>query len=462
MKTNFVQKLERWLQAAKAHYPWEFMALIICSYVFPAMYGILNRYFIGYMNYDSVVVDQSFEALEVVFEVVLEMFPLAVLALIARMYTQVEKVKSVILASILLQSIITVVFVIVSLIFMPNFIDWIHTPASVTDLAEQYFRIKTFSFPLQAMAAVFVIAIKALKKGKLAVLLSLATVLMNFFLDAIFISNYTFSLQLGLIGSAWDYFFANLFSCCLSGGVLWYYLRGKKRTEFSFWDTTKKIFQIGKWIGLESAIRNVGYIMGVVAVVNIIGATEPNAIGGYNTAMWIMWVITLIPILAWTEATNIAVGHAYGEGKVQAMKDIQALSTLLMAIYMGAWVLIGAWWWSDISTWLNSGISEDVALYSVRTFQVLIVPYMFYVIGSGLKAFYIGTGKPAWVFLSSAIVNVAIYIPLGLVAGSPGIVLTYQGFLGITFAVFSLDLVLTILFLRYRGYNRLPNTGIPG
>jgi len=58
-----------------------------------------------------------------------------------------------------------------------------------------------------------------------------------------------------------------------------------------------------------------------------------------------MWVITLVPVLAWTEATNIAVGHAYGERKVQAMKDIQALSTLLMVIYMGAWVLIGAFWW---------------------------------------------------------------------------------------------------------------------
>nr|MDO8088446.1 MATE family efflux transporter [Candidatus Sigynarchaeum springense] len=199
-----------------------------------------------------------------------------------------------------------------------------------------------------------------------------------------------------------------------------------------------------------------GYIMGVVAVVNLIGATEPSAIGGYNTAMWIMWVITLVPVLAWTEATNIAVGHAYGERKVQAMKDIQALSTLLMVIYMGAWVLIGAFWWGDISKWLNSGISEEVALYSVLAFQVLIVPYIFFVIGSGLKAFFIGTGNPAWVFLSSAIVNVAIYIPLGLATGTPGFVLTFQGFLWVTFVVFSLDLVLTMLFLKYRGYSRLP------
>ncbi len=242
-----MQKFERWYHAAKEHYPWEYMALIICAYVFPAAYGIMNRYFIGYMDFESVVVDQSFEALEVVFEIVLEMFPLAVLALVARHYTDLERVKSVIVSSVLLQLAITAGFVAASLAFMPGFIDWISTPEAVRGLAEEYFRIKAFSFPLQAMSTVFVIAIKALKRGRLAVLLSLAGVVVNFLLDAAFISNYPFSLRLGLVGSAWDHFFANVFGCGLSGGVLWHLLRGTKRSGLAFWNTTKQVFTIGKW-----------------------------------------------------------------------------------------------------------------------------------------------------------------------------------------------------------------------
>ena len=67
--------------------------------------------------------------------------------------------------------------------------------------------------------------------------------------------------------------------------------------RLNLWENTKNIFPIGKWSGLESAVRNLGYIMGVVSVVNIIGGTNPDAIGGYNTAMWVMWAIILIPIL---------------------------------------------------------------------------------------------------------------------------------------------------------------------
>ncbi|MBI2184030.1 MAG: hypothetical protein HYU39_03620 [Thaumarchaeota archaeon] len=65
------------------HYPWDYILLILVAWIIPAAYGLLNRYFIGYMSYESVVVNQSYEAVEVALEVLLEMFPLAVLVLVA-------------------------------------------------------------------------------------------------------------------------------------------------------------------------------------------------------------------------------------------------------------------------------------------------------------------------------------------------------------------------------------------
>lgn len=445
----------RWVHAARTHFPWDFMSLILLSYIIPALYGLLNRYFIGYMSYDSVIVDQSYEALEVIFEVFLEMFPLAVLALVAKQYHDLVEVKKTVVSSALLQCILTLVFVLITWFTIPWFIDWIHTPAAAQILAVRYFRIKTFSLPLQALATVFLIAIKSLKKGKTALFIACFTLVVNFLLDAIFISNFSWSLHLGLIGSAWNTFASSLFSFLLSGFVLYRILHHVECPSINLWSTARSIFRIGKWTGLESGIRNLGYIMGVVTVVNIIGATDPSAIGGYNTAIWVMWVITLVPVLAWTEATNIAVGHAYGQQDVQGMKDVQVISTVLMGGYMVLWVGIGFLWWDDISMWLNAGIQSEVATYSMRTFTYLIWPYILFTVGSGLKSFFIGTGQPQAVFWTSTIVNGIIYIPVGIYANANPTVITYTAFLWITVGVFCIDFGLTCAFLAKWGYNRL-------
>jgi len=54
-----------------SHYPWDYMLFIFVAWAVPALYGLLNRYFIGYMTYESVVTEQSFESLEVLMEVFL-------------------------------------------------------------------------------------------------------------------------------------------------------------------------------------------------------------------------------------------------------------------------------------------------------------------------------------------------------------------------------------------------------
>jgi Na+-driven multidrug efflux pump len=310
--------------------------------------------------------------------------------------------------------------------------------------------------PFQAMSTVLIVAIKSMRKGWLAVSLAGVGVFINFILDAIFISNFHFSLKLGLIGSAWNNVAANIILFLIAGIIFWWLVRKEVKIDLKVEkDVAKSIFKIGRWTGLESLVRNAGYIIGVIAVVNFIGDLEGSAIGGYNTAMWVMWAITLIPVLAWTEATNVAVGNAYGKKDYKGMRDIQKLSIFIVGAYMVAWALLGLIVWRPISSWLNGGASNEVIDYSVITFQLLIFPYILFAIGSCIKSFFIGTGRPFWIFFTSMIVNLGIYVPLGLMVKASMIEISYYDFLLVTNVVFVLDFILIIFFLWYYGYRRL-------
>jgi len=441
------------------HYPWDYMLLILVAWVIPATYGLLNRYFIGYMSYESVVVDQSFEAVEVSLEVLLEMFPLAVLALVARNYKDKQSITSIVKTALIMQLIITVAFVIFLIIFGDSFIDWINTPENARPLAGQYFRIIALAMPFQAMSTVLIISIKSMRRGWLAVSLAFIGVVINFILDAIFISNFSFSLKLGLIGSAWDRVAASMTLFIISSIVFWWLVREEVKIDLKIEkDIAKSIFKIGRWTGLESLVRNAGYIIGVIAVVNFIGENEESAIGGYNTAMWVMWVITLIPVLAWTEATNVAVGNAYGKKDYQDMKNIQKASVLIVGVYMVCWATLGNFVWGPISSWLNGGVSNEVIDYSVMTFRLLILPYILFSIGSCLKSFFIGTGRPFWIFITSMIINIGIYVPLGLLVKGSIVEVSYYDFLIITNVVFLLDFVIILVLLWQYGYRTLIDT----
>lgn len=457
MFENVVKSIWETFRKVFQHYPWDYMLLILIAWIIPAAYGLLNRYFIGYMSYESVVVDQSYEAVEVSLEVLLEMFPLAVLALVAWDFKNKESATRIVKTALIMQLVITLAFVTFLTFFSKSFIDWISTPAGAQSLALDYFRIRVFAMPFQSMSTVLIVAIKSMRKGWLAVSLAGIGVCINFALDAVFISNFPFSLRLGLIGSALDNVAANVALFLIAGAVFWSLVRKEAKLNIKVErDVAKSIFKIGRWTGMESLVRNAGYIIGVIAVVNFIGINEESAIGGYNTAMWVMWSITLIPVLAWTEATNVAIGNAYGKKDYQGMRDIQKVSIIIVGTYMVFWALLGNVIWGPISSWLNGGASNEIIDYSITTFHLLIIPYILFSIGSCLKSFFIGTGKPFWIFFTSMTVNIGIYVPLGLMVKASMIEISYYTFLIVTNIVFVLDFIIIIVVLWRYGYKMLP------
>jgi len=93
------------------------------------------------------------------------------------------------------------------------------------------------------------------------------------------------------------------------------------------------------------------------------------------------------------------------------MKGVQTVLVVIMSTCIASMMLLGIFLWEPISSIFN--VNARIVYYSVATFSFLAIPYVFFTKGSGLKSLFIGTGKTLYVLISSAVVNLGIYIPMG-------------------------------------------------
>ena len=313
------------------------MGLILIAWAIPAVYTLANTFFIGRMEMEAIAISEQYENVAVILEILLEMFPLAVLALVARDLTQPDKVDRVVRSALLMQLAITVGFMLLILIGTDSLVQAINTPAEIQQGTEAFLRTKALAIPFEALGILFIISIKAMRKGALAVGIAVAGVVMNVILDVFLISDFSFSLRLGLMGSAWGYVATKVVIFFVAAVAFYATVRAKPQMRFDRKEA-KAVFRIGKYTGLESAVRNAGYILGVLIVLNTLGPAE---YGGYGVAMAIMWLIFLIPVLALGEATNVAIGNEYGKRSLKGIKDVQFVSLVLMGGYMVFVMLLG-------------------------------------------------------------------------------------------------------------------------
>ncbi len=442
--TSFLDRF----RAAWPSYPKRFMGLIVIAWAVPAVYTLVNTFFIGQMEMEAIAISEQYENVGVILEILLETFPLAVLALVAQDMTRPETAGQVVRSAMLMQLVLTVGFMVLILVGTGLFVSAINTPIEIQQRTQAFLQVKVLAVPFESLGLLFIIALKAMRKGGLAVGIAAAGVAMNVVLDVLLISNFSFSLRLGLMGSAWDYVVTKGTVFFVAGTA--FYATIQARPEFRLErKEANAILRIGKYTGLESAVRNAGYILGVLIVLNTLGAAE---YGGYGVAMTIMWLIFLIPVQALGEATNVAIGNEYGRRSLSGMRNVQFVSLVVMGGYMALMMLIGVLVWEPLSWFFNTNAA--IVTYSVATFRYLAVPYVFYAIGTALRSLFIGTGKTFYFLIPSTLVNLGIYIPLGVLVKVGAVTPTFEMLMILSIAVFTLDLVVVSSLVR-RQYREL-------
>lgn len=424
------------------------MGLILLAWGIPAIYTLVNTFFIGRMEMEAIAISEQYEYVAVLLEILLEMFPLAVLALVARKFNDLENASKVVRSALVMQLIITSVFMILVFVGAGMFVEVMNVPEEIAVRSEAFLRVKALAIPFEALSVLFIISLKAMRKGRLAVGIALTGVIVNVILDTMIISDLSFSLRLGLMGSAWDYVATKVLIFFVSAIAFYATVREKPSLKFDRKES-EAIIRIGKFAGMESAVRNAGYILGMLVVLNTLGTAE---YGGYGVAMTILWLIFLIPVLGLTEATNVAIGNEYGKRDLKGIKNVQYVSLVLMTVYMLFVIIFGLLAWEGISSIFNK--NEEIVHFSVATFQYLAIPYLFFAISSGLKSLFVGVGNTFYYLIPSTLVNMVIYIPIGLMVKMGIWDPSFGGIMTLSFFVFAIDMIISAL-LVHRQYDQL-------
>jgi len=295
-------------------YQWSFVGYLILAALIPKFYELSNTFWIGHISYEALAITEQYEFLAVTLEIVNETIPFGVLALVAQNFRDKEKVISVIKSGLVVQVLFSGLLMSVVVFFTPQFVSSIGTPPEIVSLTSKYLILKSVALPFEAVAALLLIAVKSMRRGRDVLYLVLFSVVLNMVLDLFLISNASFSLNLGVEGVAIGYVISKVALFAVTSAFVVRIMGVNLRSlSFSFSNLKgmlRPLFAIGGWTGLDSLVRNVGYILVPLNVLNLIGA---NQFGGYGLAMTVMWTV-IIPVLAITEvqtwlwATTMAKG----------------------------------------------------------------------------------------------------------------------------------------------------------
>lgn len=427
-------------------YQWSFVGYLILAGLIPKFYELSNTFWIGHISYEALAITEQYEFLAVTLEIVNETIPFGVLALVAQNFRNKEKVISILKSGLIVQVLFSGILMSIVVLFTPQFVSTIGTPPEIVSFTSNYLILKSIALPFEAVATLLLIAIKSMRKGRDVLYLVLFSVILNIVLDLFLISNTNVSLNLGVEGVAIGYVISKVALFAITSVFAVRIMNINLRfPSFSFTNVKgmlRPLFSIGGWTGLDSLVRNIGYILVPLNVLNLIGA---NQFGGYGLAMTVMWT-AIIPVLAITEGTNVVVGNYYGERKYDDLKKVVLTSLFLVSVAMGTILVGGALFWGNLSYFFNQ--NPAIVDYSVTSFWWLIIPYCFFALSMVLRSIFYGTGKTKYIFIISSVLNFALIFPFWTLSKLNLVNASFENVMALFVAVFTVDLIITYLLAR--------------
>lgn len=255
---------------------------------------------------------------------------------------------------------------------------------------------------LEAVANIFLILllfvqtiIFSIKKEKYIYLLTFLRLILTIFLDTVFISNFNFSLKLGVNGIGYSNILLNLSLFILSLFILAkedINIFKKIKLDFSW---VKELAKIGGVSGLESFVRNIFYLIMISRMVNVV-----NEQGTYWVANSFIWGWLLLPILQLGELSKLEVS----QDKDKFYNNISSYFTLTVII-CSLWFITISFWKGFMLHILN--FKEVDKLFDLAL--LLSGFYIFFALQNVVDSIFYGIGKIQYILWQSLIVNIIYY-----------------------------------------------------
>lgn len=372
-----------------------YLSMLVFAFL-PTIYSTLRIFYLGNIpNEWTFSIAGQLSWVSLLYEILTEAIILPLFFFIGKNIEKKDKILNLVKTGLVISFIPFFIVSSIIIVFPKQLLELMAINPSIIEETIPYIR-------LEAVANIFLILllfvqtiIFSIKKEKYIYLLTFLRLILTIFLDTIFISNFNFSLKLGVNGIGYSNILLNLSLFILSLFILTkedINIFKKIKLDFSW---VKELAKIGGVSGLESFVRNIFYLIMISRMVNVV-----NEQGTYWVANSFIWGWLLLPILQLGELSKLEVS----QDKDKFYNNISSYFTLTFII-CSLWFITIPFWKGFMLHILN--FKEVDKLFDL----VLLLSgfYIFFALQNVVDSIFYGIGKIQYILWQSLIVNIIYY-----------------------------------------------------
>jgi len=371
------------------------LVLILTSFI-PLVYSTTRIHFLGsFPDTWTFSIASQVAWLNVGYEVLREALLLPLAFILGQCIADKNDFQKRVSTSLIIFVLSYLVMTLIVVVFTPILVQTMQQQNEIFEQTVNYIRLESIAIFISSVFAFFnlVLVLKNNKK-ELYELLLIQTAL-TIICDSIFVSQFSFSLQLGINGIAMTNIGVNLILGMISYGYLKRSGMSINHVAFLNQAWLKEWLKIGSKSALESLVRNTAFIVMVLQLINQVRQSGPFWVTNNFIWGWLLLpVLTLGQLIKQDAATNNGMTS-------QRVNHYLALTCGVVLI----WLVTIPIWESFIRNIMGVNNSEDIT----RIALLMLGFYVIFALNNVIDSYFYGIGRTDLMLYQSLIVNSLFY-----------------------------------------------------
>lgn len=393
-----------WISVVKISFKrisWNLYLALLLTKLIPTVYRTTRVYYLGDLPNDhGVNIASQLTWVNLILEVVQESLILPLFYMIGVTLDDQRETRNRVKTGLIFTFLVHVVFGGIIVAAAEPLIKFMAQDADLIDETVIYIRLEMVSIPLNSVVQ-FVTVVFTLYQWQRNIYTVLGIrLILSVLLDTFFLSQFDFSLKLGVNGIAYGNMIATGVTCLYCIFVLFLKFGANcicGRMSLS-WMT--KWGSVGFYSGLDSLVRNLFYTLCVVRMMNVIAEQ-----GTYWRANEFIWNWLLLAFLPMADVLKQDIGASTNPVMNHKVK---------MAGYMIFTIILAIIWCATIPAWKPffetvMNIPEEDVNEVFKLVIILMPAYIIFMINTLMDSVFIGKGKTIMLAIQSIITNILVF-----------------------------------------------------
>lgn len=370
---------------------------LILVLLIPTIYKTVRINFLGDLpNEWGFNIASQLQWLDLFYEVIQEALILPLFFILGKSVLNKEELSNKLKSGLLVTTIIYGLLSALIIIFARPLVVFMAQDSSLIIETVNYIRLETVASLFSTLFKFLMVVFILIKKDKKLYTLLIVQMILSILLDTFLISSLNVSLKLGVNGIAITNIMVSVVLIITSFILLKFedvHILSRGKLNFSW---MKDWFNVGKYSGLESLLRNLAFMVMIIRMVNVIGEQ-----GNYWIANNFIWNFLLIPALALSDLVKQEIAEDKHNIRIKTFGYITLISILSIL-----WIASMPLWKPFLKYVMN--VSDFELVFNIVLIQTVF--YLTFMFNSSIcDATFYARGKTNYMLIQSIIIDVFYY-----------------------------------------------------